>query len=127
MQYASGASRKHLEKLEERGETLPDFETVFSPEVLAHELASEDFWQLCLLASKVDSAVERAIASGEPAHVAKYAFQLAQAFNNFYHGYPVLQEQDPDRRAFLLWMTNYFRDQLLDTEEILGIEQPAYM
>ena len=47
------------------------------------------------MASKSDSAIERAVASGEPAHVAKYAFQLAQAFNNFYHGYPVLSEENP--------------------------------
>jgi arginyl-tRNA synthetase len=127
VQYASVRAGNILRKLEQRGETLPDFETVLTPEVLAHELESEDFWQLMLAASKVDSAVSRAIASGEPAHVAKYAFQLAQAFNNFYHGYPVLQEQDPNRRAFLLWMTKYFREQLLITQEILGIEQPAYM
>jgi arginyl-tRNA synthetase len=59
--------------------------------------------------------------------MAKYAFQLAQAFNNFYHSYPVLQEQDPERRTFLLWMTSYFRDRLLDTLDILGIQVPVYM
>ena len=57
------------------------------------------------MASKSDSAIERAIASGEPAHVAKYAFQLAQAFNNFYHGYQVLSEENREKRVFLLWMT----------------------
>ncbi len=127
VQYAAVRAGNILKKLEERGETLPDFRKVLTPEALTRQLASEDFWQLLLDASRVDSAVERAIASGEPAHVAKYAFQLAQAFNNFYHGYPVLQEEDPERRAFLLWMTGYFRDQLLATEAILGIEQPEYM
>jgi arginyl-tRNA synthetase len=80
-----------------------------------------------LSASKVDSTVERAISSGEPAHVAKYAFQLAQLFNNFYHGYPVLQEEDEERRAFLLWLTKYLRDQLVRTLNILGIDVPMYM
>jgi arginyl-tRNA synthetase len=127
VQYASVRAGNILRKLDERGEKLPDFEAVLTSEVLSHQLESEDFWQLLLAASKVDSAVGRAIESGEPAHVAKYAFQLAQAFNNFYHAYPVLQEQDPDRRNFLLWMTKYFREQLLLTQKILGIEQPAYM
>ena len=127
VQYASVRAGNILRKLDGRGETLPDFGTVLTPEVLGHQLASEDLWQLLLAASKVDSAVGRAIASGEPAHLAKYAFQLAQSFNNFYHASPVLQEEDPDRRNFLLWMTKYFRDQLLLTQQILGIEQPAYM
>jgi arginyl-tRNA synthetase len=79
------------------------------------------------LASKTDSAVERAIASGEPAHVAKYAFQLAQTFNNFYHEHSVIAEEDPERRAVLLWLTEYVRNQFLATLEVLGIRQPEYM
>jgi arginyl-tRNA synthetase len=94
---------------------------------MARQLESEDFWQLLLAASKVDVAIARAIDSGEPAHVAKYAFQIAQAFNNFYHGYPVLSERDGERRAFLLWMTDYFRSQLEQTLGVLGIEVPEYM
>ena len=70
---------------------------------------SEDFWQLLLAASKADSALERAVAAGEPAHVAKYAFQLAQAFNNFYHQYSVIHEENREKKVFLLWMTDFFR------------------
>lgn len=127
VQYAAVRAGNILRKLQERGESLPDFDAVLTSEALGRQLASEDFWQLLLSASKVNSAVDRAIASGEPAHIAKYAFQLAQAFNNFYHEYPVLQETDAERRAFLLWMTRYFREQLLATLHILGIEQPPYM
>ncbi len=82
---------------------------------------------MLLIASKADSAVERAISSGEPAHVAKYAFQLAQAFNNFYHSYPVLTEENREKRIFLLWMTDYFRAQLERTLDVLGIAVPEYM
>jgi arginyl-tRNA synthetase len=71
--------------------------------------------------------VERAVASGEPAHVAKFAFQLAQAFNNFYHEYQVLSETDREKRTFLLWMTGYLRAQLERTLEVLGISVPRYM
>jgi arginyl-tRNA synthetase len=90
-------------------------------------MASEDIWQLVLIASKTITAVERAIASGEPAHVAKYAFQLAQSFNNFYHEHNVLAEKDLEQRNALLWVTEYVRRQLEKTLNILGIEQPAYM
>jgi arginyl-tRNA synthetase len=100
---------------------------VLDEAAMERQLASEDLWQLLLAASKADSSIRRAVAAGEPANVAKYAFQLAQAFNNFYHLFPVLQEEDVEKRAFLLWMTVYFRAQLERTLAVLGIEVPEYM
>jgi arginyl-tRNA synthetase len=127
VQYTAVRAGNILRKLAERGETLPDFARELDQEALVRQLASEDFWQLLLMASKSGSAIERAIASGEPAHVAKYAFQLAQAFNNFYHGYQVLSEENREKRVFLLWMTDYVRSQLERTLAVLGIEVPVYM
>ena len=127
VQYTAVRARNILRKLEERGEALPDFGRELDSAAFARQLAGEDLWQLLLIASKADSAVERAIASGEPAHVAKYAFQLAQAFNNFYHAYPVLTEENREKRTFLLWITAYFGAQLERTLDILGIRIPEYM
>jgi len=127
VQYAAVRARNILRKLEERGEKLPDFAAELSAAAIARQLQSEDFWQVLLAASKADSAVERAVTAGEPAHVAKYAFQLAQAFNNFYHQYPIIHEQDREKKVFLLWMTDFFRRQLERTADILGIQIPAYM
>ena len=127
VQYAAVRARNILRKLEERGETLPDFAAELNPAVMARQLQAEDFWQVLLAASKADAAVERAVTAGEPAHVAKYAFQLAQAFNNFYHQYPIIHEQDREKKVFLLWMTDFFRRQLERTAGILGIQIPAYM
>ena len=127
VQYAAVRARNILRKLEERGESLPDFAAELDAAAMGRQMESEDFWQLVLAISKADSALDRAIASGEPAHMARYAFQLAQAFSNFYHEYHVLQEPDRERRTFLLWMTDYFRRQLERTLGILGIEVPIYM
>lgn len=127
VQYAAVRARNIVRKFEERGESLPDFAAVLTEDAMRRQLAAEDFWQLLLAVSKCDAAIEWALASGEPAHVAKFAFTLAQAFNNFYHAYPVIHEENPERRAFLLWMTSYFRAQLERTLGILGIEAPAYM
>jgi len=127
LQYAAVRARNILRKLEERGEILPDFTAELSREAMARQLQSEDFWQVLLAASKADSAVESAVTAGEPAHVAKYAFQLAQAFNNFYHQYPVIHEENREKKVFLLWMTDFFRGQLEWTAGILGIPIPAYM
>jgi arginyl-tRNA synthetase len=127
VQYAAVRARNILRKLADRGETLPDFAKELSREAVARQLADENCWQLLLAASKTGSAIERAVASGEPSHVARYAFQLAQAFSNFYHEYPVLSESDREKKTFLLWMTDYFRVQLAHTLAVLGIQTPEYM
>jgi arginyl-tRNA synthetase len=127
VQYAAVRARNILRKLAERGETLPDFRSTLSRQAMARQLDQEDCWQLLLAASKSDSAIERAVASGEPSHVARYAFQLAQSFSNFYHEFPILSETNPEKKTFLLWMTDYFRTQLDRTLAVLGIEVPDYM
>jgi arginyl-tRNA synthetase len=127
LQYAAVRARNIFRKLEERGGSVPDFASALGREAMGRQLAAEDFWQVLLAASKADAAVERAVAAGEPAHVAKYAFQLAQAFSNFYQQYPILTEQNAEKRAFLLWMTDFFRRQLERVAGVLGIEIPAYM
>jgi arginyl-tRNA synthetase len=59
--------------------------------------------------------------------MARFAFQLAQEFSNFYQRFKVLDEPDAERKTFLLWMTEFFRLQLERTLAILGIAVPAYM
>ncbi len=127
VQYAAVRARKILAKFEELGEAMPDFAAELNAEAMARQLQSEDFWQVLLAASKADSALESAVSAGEPAHVARYAFQLAQAFSNFYQKYSVIHEGNRERKVFLLWMTSFFRRQLERTAAILGIPIPAYM
>ncbi|HUQ93284.1 MAG TPA: arginine--tRNA ligase [Bryobacteraceae bacterium] len=127
VQYAAVRARNILRKLAERGLELPDFVKMLPREAMARQLEGEDFWQLLLAASKTGSAMERSVASGEPANVARYAFQLAQAFNNFYHACPVLSEENAEKRALLLWMTGYFHKQLEEVLGVLGIRVPVYM
>ena len=127
VQYAAVRARNIFRKFAERGLTLPDFATVLDAAAMGRQLADENCWQLLVAASKAFKAIESALASGEPAAVAKYAFTLAQSFNVFYHDYQVLTEADPEKRAFLLWMTDYFRKQLESTLGILGIPAPEYM
>jgi arginyl-tRNA synthetase len=127
VQYAAVRARKILAKLVEGGETLPDFQAALPGEAMARQLADESLWQYLLTASKADWAIERAVQSGEPAHVARYAFQLAQSFSNFYTDYKVLTEPDPEKRTFRLWLTDYYRGQLERTLAVLGIGVPDYM
>jgi arginyl-tRNA synthetase len=126
-QYAAVRAQRILDKVGQRGITVPDFRTALNTESMGRQLAGEDFWQLLLAASRAEAAIEKAVASCEPSHVARYAFQLAQAFSTFYQDYRVLDETDEERRTFLLWMTDYFRIQLRRTLSVLGIEVPQYM
>ena len=84
-------------------------------------------WELLLAAGSLDYAVEAAIATQEPAFVAKYAFQLAQAFNLFYHKHRILSEADEQKRAFLLRLTELVEAQLVRALSLLGIEAPEKM
>jgi len=84
-------------------------------------------WELVLLAGSLDMAVEAAIKGQEPAFVAKFAFQLAQTFNLFYHHHHILSEPDEQKRAFLLRLTELVETQLVRALDLLGIEAPEKM
>jgi arginyl-tRNA synthetase len=84
-------------------------------------------WELLLLTGSLDFAVDAAIGAQEPAFLAKYAFQLAQAFNNFYHKHHILSEADEQKRAFLLSLTELVEAQLVRALSLLGIEAPEKM
>jgi len=127
VQYAAVRASKILGKLTERGEALPDFRAELTQDAIRRQLADERLWQALLTASKADAAIEQAVTSGEPSHVARYAFQLAQAFSTFYQDFPVVTETDKEKKTFLLWLTTYFRAQLEHTLGVLGIDVPEYM
>jgi arginyl-tRNA synthetase len=84
-------------------------------------------WELLLQAGMLDYASDAAIGAQEPAFVAKYAFQLAQSFNNFYHKHHILSETDAEKRAFLLRLTEIVERQLVKALSLLGIEAPDKM
>jgi len=86
-----------------------------------------DLWELWLEAAKLSTVVEQAIVTTEPAYIAKYAFELAQMFSNFYHRHHILTEPDPERKAFLLATAAIVRRELVKTLEIMGIEVPPVM
>ena len=84
-------------------------------------------WETWLLASRLTVLIDQAIATAEPAHLARYAFQLAQQFNNFYHRHHVLNETDPIRRARLLATAAIARKQMVRALGYLGIQAPPVM
>jgi arginyl-tRNA synthetase len=105
-------------------------EDAFSPADYARYVEGEtgtEIWQLWLTASQTSAVVEQSIATTEPAHVAKHAFQLAQQFNNFYHRHHILTETDEQRKKFLLATAAVARRELIRVLGVMGITVPTVM
>jgi arginyl-tRNA synthetase len=130
-QYAVVRARNIFRKLREQ---QPDFDES-SLKRVDHDTASKlfggadgnSFWEMVLLAGSFGTQIEAAVASQEPAFVAKYAFQLAQAFNLFYHHHRVLTEEDAAKKLFLLQLSRLVEVQLVAALELLGIDSPEKM
>jgi arginyl-tRNA synthetase len=123
VQYAVTRARSILRKSAQAVDPAIEL----SPDIFGRVLADEGLWQFTLILSRAQAAVRKSTESGEPSHVARYAFQMAQAFSGFYHDYPVLREPDAERRAVLVRLTGLFVRQLEWTLAVLGIPVPAYM
>jgi arginyl-tRNA synthetase len=87
----------------------------------------DSVWSMWLAASRVTTVLEQAIAAAEPALLARYAFQLAQEFNNFYHRNHVLNETNETRRKLLLATASVALRELERVLGWLGIDVPASM
>jgi arginyl-tRNA synthetase len=127
IQYAVVRARNIFRK----GDTTPE-------EVLANFLGidpepylagddAQDIWAVWLRAGRRTAVLEQCIATSEPAFLARYAFQLAQEFNNFYHKHHVLTEEDPARKTFLLATAAVVLRELITVLGWLGIESPEAM
>jgi arginyl-tRNA synthetase len=107
-------------------ESLAAIATLDLSNILDTEEGSS-LWETWLLASKLTLLIEQCIATAEPAYLAKYAFQLAQQFNNFYHRHHVLNETDPTRKALLLATAAVAQREMTRALGYLGIEAPPVM
>lgn len=107
-------------------EALDQFEKIDATEYFSGE-DGDSLWELWLLASKSINVLERSIQSTEPAYLAKYAFQLAQQFSNFYHRHHILTESDEARKTLLLATAAVAQRELIRVLGWMGIEAPEAM
>jgi arginyl-tRNA synthetase len=131
LQYAVVRANNIFAKLRER-------EGLFESDLLsagaltgtaAEELTadSSDLWALVLESARLDEVVDQVVRSLEFSGLAKYAFGLAQLFNAFYHRYPILNEEQVERKRWRAAGVAYFRSQLTRTLDLMGIEVPSRM
>ncbi|MDR5726149.1 MAG: arginine--tRNA ligase [Terriglobia bacterium] len=107
-------------------EALRQFETIDASAYFSGD-DGDSLWELWLLAAKSVLVLERSIQTTEPAYLAKYAFQLAQQFSNFYHRHHILTEADPTRKTLLLATAAVAQRELLRALSWMGIEAPDVM
>jgi arginyl-tRNA synthetase len=84
-------------------------------------------WETWLLVSKLTLLIDQSLNTAEPAYLAKYVFQLAQQFNNFYHRHHILNETDPTRKALFLATAAVAEREMTRALAYLGIEVPPVM
>jgi arginyl-tRNA synthetase len=112
LQYAVVRANNIFSKLRDRDGTTDAAVIAALPDAPSDELegagGTDDLWALALEAARLDEIVEQVVRTLEFSVLAKFAFGLAQAFNAFYHRYPILNEeraecdsggQAPSRRA----------------------------
>jgi arginyl-tRNA synthetase len=125
LQYSAVRADNIFRKLEARG--LPSTIGPSSYERLESAPWEDDLWQFFAEVSRTDDVVDRAIESLEIGLVARHAFSLAQAFSQFYHRHPILNEADHAVRERRLAAARAFREGLRVLFSLLGIPAPEQM
>lgn len=131
LQYAVVRARNIFAKLKDR-EGISEQDVVASlhsqpPDPVTAGEDADSLWDLALEASRLDEVVEQAVRTLEPATLAKYTFALAQAFNGFYHRYPILNEERADLKAWRAAVVALVRRQLTTALDLMGCQVPSRM
>jgi arginyl-tRNA synthetase len=133
LQYAVVRAGNILHKLQERegvseADVLAALDRTPSDELTAEsDDPTHDLWAVVFEASRLDEVVEQVVRSLEFSGLAKYAFGLAQTFNAFYHRYPILNEEQADRKRWRAAGVAYVRAQLTRALDLMGIDVPNRM
>ena len=73
------------------------------------------------------AVVEEAGKTYSPALIANYTYELAKEFNQFYHDYSILKEEDENVKAFRLELSRTVAGVIKRAFSLLGIEVPERM
>jgi arginyl-tRNA synthetase len=130
LQYSVVRAKNILAKLAERhGAQEADAEHLAAQVDLAALPADTlaGHWEVPQLISRLEPVLRQAVEALELAGAAKHAYVLAQAFNTFYHRYPVAQEEDPAVRRVRAAVVRHYHDGMVHLLGLMGIEVPDRM
>ena len=132
LQYAVVRANNIFHKLKERqaldtAAVVAALASTPATSLIAGDEEADDLWGLVLEAARLDEVVDQAVRTLELSVLAKYAFGLAQAFNGFYHRYPILNEERSDVRTWRAAAVAFYRAQLTRALDLMGCTVPARM
>lgn len=120
IQYTYARIRSVLRKAADRGIAI-NYNLAATMELSAKEL------QLIKLVSQFPVAVKEAGDLYSPAIVANYVYELVKEFNQFYHEYPMLAEENTEIRNLRLVIAETIGKTIKTGMKLLGIDVPERM
>lgn len=82
---------------------------------------------LMLELSRYNDVMETSFMDTAPHKICQYIFELANAFNSFYHDVKILTEEDKDRQASYVQLISLVKSVLENCIHVLGFEAPERM
>mgnify|MGYP001106884374 FL=1 len=92
-----------------------------------HIRISEKEQNLIKWIAKLPDVVREAGATYSPALLANYSYDLAKEFNQFYHDFSILKEEDREVKNFRLLLAKVCGEAIKNAMGMLGIEMPDRM
>ncbi len=83
--------------------------------------------EIVILYIKFEEVIAHAAAEYSPALMANYLYELAKAYNKFYHDEPILKLDDEQLKQFRLYLSAAVGKVLARGMQLLGIEVPERM
>jgi len=120
IQYTFARIQSVLRKAIDSGLTIPDQITSDTP-------IDEKEKQLIKLISRYPVVVHDAGEELSPALIANYLYEIAKEYNQFYHDYPILKEENKSLRDFRMSVSSVTAGVIQSAMIMLGMEVPARM
>ena len=119
IQYTYARIRSLLRKAEELGIALPA--------TFAGLTISTKEQELIAKVAEYADVVKEAARTYSPAVIANYVYDLVKEYNQFYHEFSILKEENEELRAFRLALSEVIARTIAAGFSLLGIEMPERM
>ena len=120
IQYTHARIKSVLRKAE-------DLEINYNEALNVQTVLSEKEKYLIQLLTEFPATVKQAGDEFSPALIANYVYELVKEFNQFYHDYTILKEENADLRNFRLALSETIGNVIKTGMGLLGIEVPERM
>ena len=122
IQYTYARIRSILRKAAEQNEQME-----LSDITTSESLLSQKEIDLIQKMNEFGAAVEQAGKDYSPSGIANYCYELTKEFNQFYHDYSILKEEDTQKKAIRLVLAKNVAKIIKNGMALLGIEVPERM